>query len=174
MLNTLIRQTAIRVNAIDVAATLFGHWHASRRAKLMPPEELHELLAALSDDERAELETQLAELPDAEVVGQIIALPAKLRSIRPLHSEDRYYVAQYRCWLIDAADAVQIGEYAEAAQYVRQARARIHWLVYDRKRDTNDQRWRSLTVETRDELIAFISELDKVVTVLERAARRAS
>jgi len=178
MLNTPIRQAAIRVNAIDVAATLFGRWHETQRGRLMPPEQLHELIAALSDEERSELEAQLNELPDAEIVATIIALPAKLRSIRPLHAEDRRFVSEYRCWLIDAAEATQLGEYADAAHHVRLARDKIHWLVYKRSRglasEATDYRWRSIDTAMRNELIAFISELDKVVTILDRAARRAS
>jgi hypothetical protein len=169
MLDSHTRDTAVRINALDVTAQAFALWHATRRGQLPPIHMVTEMLDALSDGERKELDTRISQLPDATHLASIIDTFSQLGSIRPLHAEDRRYIAEYRCWLIEAVDHLRLGEYPEALAKIDRAREQLYWLMFKRKRATNDYRWRSIDQSVINQLLAFIGQLDEILIAIRRA-----
>ena len=165
MLDPKVRSHALRIHYLNTAQRAFAEWIHTQQDNLLnsfSEVSWHEVMKALSPDERAELHRLLANAVEPSDYARIETLIELLGSFRQLPSEDRGHLAVARGHLVDALIALRKGDSSSAWLAATLGREKLDWIIHGRKRGS-DMRFRRIDETMMHQLGASLKAYDAIV-----------
>lgn len=161
-----------RIGVNNATQEVITAWLNERHAALrFDPHEWSEIHRDLSPEHREASRRAYRDAYDAarRATTEIMGISARMRSWRLAGAEDRRFLAEVRCLVVDADHELRLGNLSESHRLLHEASKRLTWVVDGRQRNS-PRHVRRPNVELADEMHTTVAELNALSDLLGAAA----